>query len=82
MAIEEANALQLDRIATIYDNLKLVFQIAREEDLNTREASARLAEMRLEKARAGRASRATALRDDSVLPQEVDQVLLRAPRSP
>ena len=46
----------LDRIETIYDNLKLVFEIARTKDVNTREASARLAEMRLEKARAEKAS--------------------------
>ena len=47
---KEEDALQ--RIATIYDNLKLVLQIAREEDLNTREAAARLAERRLMQGRA------------------------------
>ena len=47
--VEEA---ALDRIATIYDNLKLVFEIARSRDVNTREAAAHLAEMRIEKAKA------------------------------
>ena len=42
----------LERIATIYDNLKQVFEIARSKDVNTREAAARLAEMRIEGARA------------------------------
>ena len=42
----------LERIATIYDNLKLVFEIARTKDVNTRRAAAHLAEMRIEKAKA------------------------------
>ena len=39
------------RIARIYDNLKLVFQISREEDIPTNEAALRLAQQRLEAAR-------------------------------
>ena len=39
-------------IDRIYDNLKQVFEIARSKDVNTREAAARLAEMRIEGARA------------------------------
>ncbi|MEM7311186.1 MAG: Glu/Leu/Phe/Val dehydrogenase dimerization domain-containing protein [Planctomycetota bacterium] len=46
---DEAVALQ--RIDRIYDQLKLVFQIAREENITTREAAARLAERRLEEGR-------------------------------
>ena len=42
----------LERIERIYDNLKRVFEIAREEDISTREAAARLAERRLEQGRA------------------------------
>ncbi len=41
----------LQRIDRIYNNLKQVFQIAREEDITTREAAARLAERRLEQGR-------------------------------
>ena len=41
----------LERIAAIYDNLKLVFEIARTKDVNTREAAARLAELRIERGR-------------------------------
>jgi len=41
----------LERIATIYDNLKLVFEIARTKNVNTREAAARLAELRIERGR-------------------------------
>ena len=47
--VEEA---ALDRIATIYDNMKMVFEIARSKDVNTREAAAHLAEMRIQKAKA------------------------------
>jgi len=43
--------VSLERIATIYDNLKLVFEIARTKDVNTREAAARLAELRIERGR-------------------------------
>ena len=39
------------RIDRIYDQLKLVFAIAREEDITTREAAARLAERRLDEGR-------------------------------
>ncbi len=39
------------RIARIYDNLKQVFQISREEDIPTNEAALRLAQQRLEAAR-------------------------------
>jgi len=39
--------VSLERIATIYDNLRQVFEIARTEDVNTREAAARLAELRI-----------------------------------
>jgi len=46
--VEEA---ALERIATIYDNLIKVFEIARTKDVNTREAAARLAEMRIEAAK-------------------------------
>jgi leucine dehydrogenase len=41
----------LDRIATIYDNLQQVFEIAAAKDVNTREAAQRLAEMRIESAK-------------------------------
>ncbi|HED65978.1 MAG TPA: Glu/Leu/Phe/Val dehydrogenase [Planctomycetes bacterium] len=41
----------LKRIATIYDNLKKVFEIARTEDINTRDAAARLAERRIRAAK-------------------------------
>ena len=41
----------LDRIATIYDNLQQVFEIAQAKDVNTREAASRLAEMRIESAK-------------------------------
>ncbi len=41
----------LARIATIKDNLHKVFEIARERDVNTREAAARLAEMRIDAAK-------------------------------
>ena len=44
----------LQRIDRVYDNLKQVFQIAREEDITTREAAARLAERRLEEGRKAR----------------------------
>jgi len=40
------------RIDRIYDQLLSVFEIARENDVNTREAAEQLAEMRLERARA------------------------------
>ena len=46
----EKNALE--RIDRIYDQLKLVFEIARTKDINTREAAAQLAEMRLRQAKA------------------------------
>ncbi len=49
--VEEA---ALERIATIYNNLKKVFEIARTKDVNTREAAARLAEMRIDSARAAK----------------------------
>jgi leucine dehydrogenase len=39
------------RIDRIYDQLKKVFQLAREHELNTREAAEQLAEMRLKRAR-------------------------------
>ena len=48
---EKLALVQIDRV---YDNLKLVFEIARKEDINTREAAARLAERRLEQARRDR----------------------------
>jgi len=41
------------RIDRIYDQLKLVFKIAREEDITTRDAAARLAERRLAEGRRG-----------------------------
>lgn len=41
----------LRRIDRIYDQLKLVFKIAREEDITTRDAAARLAERRLAEGR-------------------------------
>ncbi len=41
----------LERIDRIYDQLKLVFEIARTRDVNTREAAAQLAEMRLKQAK-------------------------------
>lgn len=44
----------LERIAKIYDNLQRVFEIARREDVNTRDAASRLAERRLADARAAR----------------------------
>ncbi|HVS18593.1 MAG TPA: Glu/Leu/Phe/Val dehydrogenase dimerization domain-containing protein [Planctomycetota bacterium] len=40
-------AVALERIDRIYDNLKRVFQISRTEGINTRESAARLAEERL-----------------------------------
>ena len=40
-------SVALPKIDRIYDQLKLVFQIAREESITTREAAARLAERRL-----------------------------------
>ena len=42
----------LAKIGHIYDQLELVFEIARTKNLNTREAAGQLAEMRLERARA------------------------------
>jgi leucine dehydrogenase len=45
----------LERIDRIYDQLKLVFEIARTNDIDTREAATQLAEMRLKKARAEKA---------------------------
>jgi leucine dehydrogenase len=50
---DETVALQ--RIDRIYDQLKLVFQIAREESITTREAAARLAERRLTEGRTAEA---------------------------
>ncbi len=47
---DEARAMS--KIDRIYDQLKLVFEIARTKDINTREAANQLAEMRLERARA------------------------------
>jgi len=47
---DEAVALQ--RIDRIYDQLKLVFQIARDENITTRESAARLAERRLAEGKA------------------------------
>ena len=41
----------MERIDRIYDNLKKVFQIARERDVSTRDAAAYLAESRLEEGR-------------------------------
>ena len=41
----------LKKIATIYDNLKLVFAIAKQKDIDTREAATHLAELRLERGR-------------------------------
>ncbi len=49
---DEGVALQ--RIDRIYDQLKLVFQIARQENITTREAAQRLAERRLAEGRRGR----------------------------
>ena len=46
--VEEA---ALERIARVYDNLKKVFEIARQKDVNTRDAAAKLAEMRIEAAK-------------------------------
>ena len=45
----------LERISTIYDNLREVFRIAREKDVNTREAAAHLAELRIADAKAATA---------------------------
>ncbi len=50
---DEAVSLRL--IERIYDNLNIVFEISRNEDISTREAAARLAERRLEEARAQKA---------------------------
>ena len=47
-------AVAMERIRRIYDNLKLVFQISREQDIPTSEAAIHLAEQRLEAARASR----------------------------
>lgn len=52
----EADALK--RIATIYNNLREVFRISREKDVNTREAAAHLAEMRIADAKAAKAAKA------------------------
>ncbi len=45
------------RIDSIYDQLRKVFELAREHDINTREAAEHLAEMRLKKARETQAQR-------------------------
>jgi len=45
----------LARISTIYDNLREVFSIARSKDINTREAAAHLAELRIADAKAAKA---------------------------
>ena len=50
---EEVAVKRIDRI---YDQLKLVFKIARDEDITTREAAARLAERRLAEGRRGTGS--------------------------
>jgi len=41
----------LERVDRIYDQLKRVFRIAREERITTRDAAAKLAEQRLEEGR-------------------------------
>ncbi len=46
---KEETALQ--RIARIYDNLRLVFAIAKQKNVDTREAASHLAELKLERAR-------------------------------
>lgn len=52
-------AVAIERIDRIYDNLKRVFQISRKEGINTRESAARLAEERLAAGRsAGRTAQA------------------------
>jgi leucine dehydrogenase len=51
---DEARAMA--RIERIYDQLKQVFQLAREHDIDTREAAEQLAEMRLKRARAEKAN--------------------------
>lgn len=48
-------AVALERIDRIYDNLKRVFQISREEGICTRESAARLAEERLAAGKAAQA---------------------------
>jgi leucine dehydrogenase len=50
---DEARAMA--KIDSIYDQLKKVFELAREHDLDTREAAEHLAEMRLKRARAEKA---------------------------
>ena len=53
----EANALKW--IDTIYDHLKLVFEISRMKDIDCRQAAAHLAEVRLEQARKEKGTVAT-----------------------
>ena len=45
----------LERIDRIYENLKLVFEISRNEEISTRDAATRLAEQRLEEGRVEKA---------------------------
>ena len=48
---DDEPAVRSDDLTALYDNLQKVFEIARTKDVNTREAAARLAEMRIEAAR-------------------------------